>query len=60
MTQADRIIAELMDALELVRTEADKPEASRHYIVGVCEGAMKRCDASRVRNNDGYLVVKQA
>lgn len=60
MTKADRIISELMDALDLIRREADKPEASRHYIDGVAAGAMARCDASRVRNADGYMVVKNA
>lgn len=59
MDTSDRIIAELMDALATIRREADKADASRHYIQGVCDGAMKRCDASRVRNSDGYLVVKQ-
>ena len=54
----DRIISELMDALEYIRREADKPDASRHYILGVCEGAAKRCNAERVRNTDGYLVVR--
>lgn len=58
MDTKDRIISELMDALDMIRREAQKPECSRHYIIGVCEGATNRCNASRERNSDGYLVVK--
>ena len=57
MTRSDRIIAELMNALDLIRREADKPEASRHYIDGVAAFAMSKCDAQRERNKDSYLVV---
>ena len=53
------IIAELIDALDAIRREAEKPEASRHYIMGVCEGATKRCNTQRERDADGYLVVRQ-
>ncbi len=60
MTKADRIISELMDALDLIRHEAEKPDASRHYIDGVAAGAMDRCNRQRVRNSDGYLVVKSS
>ena len=58
MTTHDRIISELMDALELIKREAEKSDASRHYMDGVATGAMARCNAQRERNNDGYLVVK--
>ena len=58
MTKKDRIIAELMDALELINREAEKADASRHYIAGVSGGAMQRCNMQRERNSDGYLVVK--
>ncbi len=58
MTKEDRIIAHLMDALDAIRREADKADASRHYILGCAEGAMKACDAQRERNSDGYLVVR--
>jgi hypothetical protein len=58
MTKQDMIIAELMDALDLIAHEAEKADASRHYIAGVCGGAMKRCNAERERNSDGYLVVR--
>jgi hypothetical protein len=58
MTKADTIIAELVDALDLAYREADKENCSRHYIVGVCEFAIRRANAQRVRNEDGYLVVK--
>lgn len=58
MTNADRIISELTDALDAIKREAAKEDASRHYIQGVVEGAMKRLDSQRVRNSDGYLVVR--
>lgn len=60
MTKADRIISELMNALDIIRREADKPEVSRHYIRGAACEAMALCDAQRERNSDGYLVVKNA
>ena len=59
MTKADRIISELMDALDNIRREAEKEDASRHYIIGVVQGASARCNADRERNRDGYLVVKK-
>ncbi len=55
---ADQIINDLMHALDVIKREADKPEASRHYILGAAESAMRSCDRQRVRNSDGYLVVK--
>ncbi len=58
MTTSDRIISELIDALNLIRREAENDDASRHYIQGVVKGATDRCNASRERNSDGYLVVK--
>lgn len=58
MQTYDIIIVELMEALELIRREALKDDCSRHYIQGVVEGATKRCNADRMRNSDGYLVVK--
>jgi hypothetical protein len=60
MDKRDRIIAELMDALDMIRREAEKTDASRHYIDGVAAGAMERCNSQRVRNSDGYLVTKGA
>jgi hypothetical protein len=59
MTNADHIIADLMHALDLIRRESEKPDASRHYINGAAEHAMATCDAQRERNRDGYLVVKR-
>ena len=59
MTKQDIIISELIDALDLIRREAEKPDASRHYILGVTEGATKRCNAERERDSDGYLVVRK-
>lgn len=58
MTDYDIIISELMDALDGIKREAEKENASRHYIAGVCEGAMSRCNRQRERNKDGYPVVK--
>jgi hypothetical protein len=60
MTKHDEIIGGLMDALGLILREAEKTDASRHYINGVAAQAMKNCDAQRVRNSDGYLVVAGA
>lgn len=59
MTRADRIIAELMNALDLIRRESERPEPRHHYIEGMALEAMEHCDAQRERNSDGYLVVRQ-
>ncbi len=58
MTNADRIIADLMNALDAIAREADKADASRHYIRGAATMAMALCDQRRERNSDGYLVVR--
>jgi hypothetical protein len=58
MTKHDRIISDLLHALDCIRREAEKSEASRHYIAGVVEQAIVSCNAQRERNSDGYLVVK--
>jgi hypothetical protein len=58
LSKANQIISELMDALDLIRRESEKTDASRHYMNGVAEGAMAKCNAQRERNSDGYLVVK--
>lgn len=58
MTKHDRIIAELVNALDAIRRESAKPEASRHYINGIAQQAVANCDAQREQNSDGYLVVK--
>lgn len=57
MTKADSIVAELIDALDLIRREAEG-RGSLPYIVGVAEQATKNCNARRERNADGYLVVR--
>lgn len=57
MTKADHIIAALVNALDMIRREAEKPDASRHYILGVAEQSIRLCDSERERNSDGYLVV---
>ena len=57
MTKADRIVSDLMDALDKIR-QAVATEASVHYIDGLAEQAMKNCEHQRVRNSDGYLVVR--
>jgi len=58
MTKHDRIIAELIDALDMIMREAEKPECSRHYVDGVARQATANCNAQREPNSDGYLVVK--
>lgn len=59
MTKSDRIIADLMNALNVITREAKREEANRHFIVGVATMASELCNAQRVHNNDGYLVVRQ-
>lgn len=59
MTKQDRIIADLIDALGIIITEARKDNASRHYILGAAEMAIELANAQRERNTDGYLVVKE-
>ena len=58
LMRANRIIADLMYALDTIHREAEKEDASRHYIMGVCEGASGACDRQRVRNSDGYMEVR--
>lgn len=53
MDKRDRIISELLDALDIIGRANDLD-----YIRGVVEGATKRANAERARNADGYLVVK--
>ena len=57
---ANQIISDLMHALDVILREAQREECSRHYIIGAAEIAMRQCDAQRVRNSDGYLVVKES
>ena len=56
-TKADRVIDELTQALANILNEAQKENASRHYIAGAAEFALQRCQSQQVRNADGYLVV---
>jgi hypothetical protein len=60
MTTHDRIINELVDALDKIHREAAcTPEAaSLTRILGLCDYAISRCNAQRERNSDGYLVVR--
>ena len=60
MTKPDRIIADLMNALDMIARKALEPpsEAVIPYIIGVATQAAKNCNAQRERNADGYLVVK--
>ena len=59
MNNTDHIIAELMNALDLILHEAQQETASRHYIQGVATQAMKNCNAHRARGRDGYLQVRR-
>jgi len=59
MTKHDRIIRDLITALDGIRREADKADASRRYIAGMAEQAIANWNAQCERNSDGYLVVKQ-
>lgn len=58
MIKSDRIISDLMFALDTILREANKPDANRHFIRGAAGAAMAICDAQRERNHDGYLVVR--
>jgi hypothetical protein len=58
MNRADRIVADLMTALDAILREAEKAGANRHFIAGMAEQAMRTCDHQRERNSDGYLIVK--
>ena len=60
MTKHDRIIAELVNALDLIAWESAKTNGNLAYINGVAAYAIATCNASRVRNADGYLVVKES
>ncbi len=57
MTKHDTIISELVNALYLIRHEAEE-RGSVAFIRGVAEQAIKNLDSQRERNSDGYLVVK--
>jgi hypothetical protein len=58
MDKKDRLIADLVNALDLIRREASKPDARRHYIEGAASFAIKHVEDASERNADGYLVVK--
>ncbi len=58
MTKHDRIIADLMTALDIILRETKRADGSLAYVRGAAQQAMTSCDAQRVRNEDGYLVVK--
>jgi hypothetical protein len=60
MTTHDRIINELMDALDKIRREiiVPVPVDAAHRVLGMADYAINRCNAQRERNSDGYLVVR--
>ncbi len=60
MKTSDRIISNLINALDIIGREADKATASRYFIAGVVRKAIDDCNAERERNSDGYLVVKES
>lgn len=57
MQKHDAIIAALVDALDIIARAADKPN-QQAYIQGVAEQAIRNANIERVRNTDGYLIVK--
>lgn len=59
MTKADSIIADLLNALDIIEREASKPDVSRHYIRGAVMQAKSLATSRMVRNRDGYLVVNE-
>jgi hypothetical protein len=68
MSRHDRIISDLVNALDTIRREAQAKEREFKgrfgetdgfaYIDGVAGQAINNCRAQQVRNTDGYLVVK--
>lgn len=60
MTTADRVVADLMNALDCIRREAQDRanEGSLDYIYGLATQAVANCEYYRERNDDGYMVLK--
>lgn len=60
MNNTDRLVHDLIDALDVVRrvAESDTPGATA-FIQGAAEQAIKHAHAQMVRNADGYLVVAE-
>lgn len=57
MDNKDNAIAHLLNSLDLIRREAEREDARRHYIIGVAEQAAKNIADLSERNADGYMVV---
>lgn len=57
MTKSDRIISDLMTALDAIQRESHDSDGSLDWIFGCAGQAMKNCDARRRQNTDGYLVA---
>ena len=58
LSKADRLIADLVTALDLIRRHAKGAAPSLDSIRGVADFAIEQANAERERNSDGYLVVK--
>lgn len=58
MTIADRVVADLVNALDTIIREIDRPNTRVPFIYGVATQAITNCDVHRERNSDGYLVLK--
>ena len=60
LARYDKIINELMDALDKIRREIiiPVPVDAANRMLGMADYAINRCNAQRERNSDGYLVVK--
>lgn len=54
----DVIVRNLLDALDRIVNVAAKPH-QQPYIMGLAEQAIKNAEAQMVRDDDGYLVVKE-
>ena len=57
LVKANRIISDLVTALDAIGRHATGEGASLHYIRGMADYAIETCNAQRERNADGYLVV---
>ena len=57
MTTQDRVIADMLNALDAIKREAEG-RGSLPFIAGAASQAIANVKAVSVRNKDGYLVVR--
>lgn len=59
MNNTDRLVRNLINALDAIAREAKRENAHVAYIQGAAEHAIKSAESKMVRNADGYLVVAE-